>query len=861
VSQVLGRFLLGIFREILGNGSGTVFSLPKGNWRRTAVLKKIDLIHARYESDIRPSSPFRPLLRLNFLSDSKPWFLGLVLALLVAFPAFAQEARWKELNDKVLQLYQQGKYAQAILAAQEALRIARATFSPEHAEVLTSLNNLAMMYQEQGQYGAAEPVFKQALAIREKALGPEHPLVAQSLNNLAVLYYKQGQYDAAEPLYQRSLAIREKVLGPEHPDVAESLNNLAALYYTQSQYDAAEPLYKRSLAIREKALGPQDPLVAESLNNLAELYREEGKYGAAEPLYQRSLAIREKALGLEHPLVAQSLNNLALLYQAQNQYGLAEPLFKQALAVREKTLGPEHPDVAQALNNLAALYQAQNRYGLAESLFKQALAIRQKALGPEHRDVAEALNNLADLYLEQHQYGAAEPLFKQALAISEKALGPEHPLVATALNNLGDLYREQGLYSKAEPLYKRAVAIWEKTLGPDHPDSGTALLSLAMLYYAWGRPRDADAVFELAFQNLGKQFEQHFSYMSERERLAFLSTVFYAFPVYFSFVLTYKDQEPGLTEKMYDRLLWEKGLVVGSVTAERTRIAASGDQQALVMFDQLAAKKSQLAALVNITPSDREQWRRNLALLEQESNEQEKELARRSASFAEDKKLLRPSWEQVRGALKEGEAAVEFVRFWFSDGKKWTNKSYYAALVVRRESARPQFVTLGQAEELEAGPLEDYRGWVAEPDPAEAQRPNAGRKFTEGFWQPLERALGTAKRVYVSPDGVLNEVALGVIPLADGELLMDSYDLRLVSSTKELLQSGRRTAPNSAVLIGNPTFELSATGRRVALASLDKPRERENRAQAGSRSGFAFDLFGQPAVPRSARPAEKPKLS
>jgi CHAT domain-containing protein len=82
--------------------------------------------------------------------------------------------------------------------------------------------------------------------------------------------------------------------------------------------------------------------------------------------------------------------------------------------------------------------------------------------------------------------------------------------------------------------------------------------------------------------------------------------------------------------------------------------------------------------------------------------------------------------------------------------------------------------------------------------------------------------LGTAKRVYVSPDGVLNEVALGVIPLADGELLMDSYDLRLVSSTKELLQSGRRTAPNSAVLIGNPTFELSATGRRVALASLDK---------------------------------------
>ena len=185
-----------------------------------------------------------------------------LLAGSAVLPLAAQQGRWEKLNKQVMTLYGQGKYTEAIPVAQEALRVAEATFGIEHPNVATSLNNLAVVYQAQGKYAEAELVHRRALAIREKVLGPEHPDVALSLNNLAEVYQAQGKYAEAEPLFRRSLAIREKALGPEHPDVAASLNNLAAVHQRQGKYAEAEPLFRRALAIMEKVLGPEHPDVA-----------------------------------------------------------------------------------------------------------------------------------------------------------------------------------------------------------------------------------------------------------------------------------------------------------------------------------------------------------------------------------------------------------------------------------------------------------------------------------------------------------------------------------------------------------------------------------------------------------------------
>ena len=745
-------------------------------------------------------------------------FLAL-LALAFAVHAVAQEARWEELNEQVVRLYQQGKYAEAIPIARESLRVAEATFDLEHLNVETSLYNLASLYDKQGRYAEAEPLYKRALAIREKALGPDHPDVAASLNNLASLYHKQGRYAEAEPLYKRALAIREKALGPDDPDVALSLNDLALLNYEQGRYAEAEPLYKRALAIFEKALGPDQSDVAASSNNLAMLYEKQGRYAEAEPLYKRAVAIREKALG------------------------------------------PDHPAVATLLNNLASLYDGQGRCSEAESLYKRALAIREKALGPDHADVAVSLSNLAMLYDKQGRYAEAEPLCRHALAVYEKALGPDHADVAMSLNNLALLDYKQGRYAEAEPLSRRALAIQEKALGLDHPDMASSLNNRAILFYAWAQPAQAAAFFDRAFETYAKEFQYYFTYMSETERLAYLATVQHRFPIYFSFCFTYRRQVPGLAGKMYDTVLWQKGFIAQSEAALRSKIQAGGDPEALHLLDLLTQKKSELAKLATAPPEGEVQKqaarRGQIGQLEKEADDLEKDLVRRSGALAEEKRLARVTWQQVRDALKPEEAAVEIVRFQFHDGKNWTDKTEYVALVVGPESTQPQFVVLGEAKDLEGDPLRDYRlraglsesrsirGVKVAGEEIRTDVAAPRTSFYQAYWKPLEPLLGGARRVYVSTDGVLNQVALGVVADNGGQLLMEKYDLRIVSSTKDLLRERRAFTGKTAVVMGNPLFGLDEARQRVAVREFQKTEQTRKTEQARPAEPVSVAFSGQ----------------
>ncbi|MCI4627225.1 MAG: tetratricopeptide repeat protein, partial [Candidatus Magnetoovum sp. WYHC-5] len=76
-----------------------------------------------------------------------------------------------ELNNKVEEAYQAGKYEEGLKLAIEAYDYAKKNLGKTHPDTLTSLNNLAGLYQAQGRYSEAEPLYKEALASTEKVLG------------------------------------------------------------------------------------------------------------------------------------------------------------------------------------------------------------------------------------------------------------------------------------------------------------------------------------------------------------------------------------------------------------------------------------------------------------------------------------------------------------------------------------------------------------------------------------------------------------------------------------------------------------------------------------------------------------------
>ena len=279
------------------------------------------------------------------------------------------------LNRQVVNLYQAGKYQEAILIARQLLelgekRMARSIPTPPSASTTWR------RFTSDGRLRQSRTALQRALAIREKALGAEHPDTANSLNNLAALYWAMGDYAKAEPLFRRALAISEKALGAEHPDTADEPQQPGGALRAMGDYAKAEPLYRRALAISEKALGAEHPDTATSLSNLAILKIDLGKAGDAQESSTRARRAQETQLG---NILSFTSEQQRLAFQGKtNQFSLLA------------TLGSA-PDIAQAVLRTKGV--------VLDSLVEDRL-VAEAGKDPKQREVIDQLRAAKQRYTQ-----------------------------------------------------------------------------------------------------------------------------------------------------------------------------------------------------------------------------------------------------------------------------------------------------------------------------------------------------------------------------------------------------------------------------------------------------------------------------
>lgn len=494
--------------------------------------------------------------------------LFLVILLLTAFIRQSAAQTHAELEKQMLDLFNAGKFSDAIPVAIKVKDAARKEYGDTANRYLLSLTNLAFIYEKLANYSATEPLYEELVAIRKKTVGTDHPAYAVALNDLANAYYASKKYEAAQPLYTAALAIQKKWYGLLHPEYGVIARNLAGLYYELGQFEKAIPYFEECLAIAKKVNGEKEPeyyaaleilaLVrvengnyrqaitlytelaglnkekngedneeyANQLNLLGRLYLDMADYNNAELFMKKGMSIRKKILGEEHPGYAQSMNNLGALYRAKGDLKTARIYYLQALALRKKILGEEDSDYAQTLSNLAELEETEGNYTAAEKFYKQGLAIRKKSEGEESVLYALNLNNLASLYISMGRNEEAETLYRQSLTIRKKMLGENHPDYAQSLNNLALVFDNTGRYAEAEQYYNEALAIRKKVLGPDHPDYAQTLSNLGSLFDNMGKYKEAEQLFKQALVIRKKiNGEEHIDYARVLDNLASLYNV------------------------------------------------------------------------------------------------------------------------------------------------------------------------------------------------------------------------------------------------------------------------------------------------------------------------------------------------
>src|SRR5262249_15010302 len=99
-----------------------------------------------------------------------------------------------------------------------------------------------------------------------------------------------------------------------------------------------------------------------------------------------------------------------------------------------------------------------------------------------------------------------------------------------------------------------------------------------------------------------------------------------------------------------------------------------------------------------------------------------------------------------------------------------------------------------------------------------------GARLRAVLFEPLAEALGGCRRLLLAPDGDLNRLPFGVLPLADGRHLLDEYRLSYVSVGRDVLRFQVRSGrpPGESLVAADPAFALAM---RTAAPQPEQPED------------------------------------
>jgi CHAT domain-containing protein len=295
-----------------------------------------------------------------------------------------------------------------------------------------------------------------------------------------------------------------------------------------------------------------------------------------------------------------------------------------------------------------------------------------------------------------------------------------------------------------------------------------------------------------------------FAFLSSPERENFWNVKSSYFEL--SYSLSWFRPVPESNALNYNNALFTKGLLLRTTNAVRDSIYSSGDQNLIEQYNEFSRLRLQIGNL-------RQKNDRNEAYiknLEDQVEKLDKFLTEKSAAFREFQTDLTLNWQNVRDNLQPGEAAIEFVSFRLYD-KECSTTTHYAALILRPGMNAPEWIPLPLCEETLPAFLKKQN--EKNQEQVKTVYDENGSDLYTAVWQPLEKTLENVTSVYYSPSGLLHKISFNAIPVKEGLLLTDIYDLNLVSSTREIVYRGRKKQqrPDSGVVYSGLIYTINDT--------------------------------------------------
>jgi len=380
------------------------------------------------------------------------------------------------LNDADTELPKQGKYKQALEAADKARNL---------AENIHDLRSVGLALMARGQIELETALYAQAAnhcleAIRMLQGHAEAPdsNIAYLNNCVGVAYLELHENAKAIEYLEKSLAISKKVSGEDSCEYVQAFYNLAGELFEGGNYDKAMEYAEQAGRLLERRGEQKHPLNVNILELKASYWLIKGKIEKGKELGQQALDLAQEIYGQDDPGLGSALKNICGMYGIAREYQIAIRYCEKSLVISRKALGENHDDIAKTYVYLGNIYVQMAKCRESLVYYKKAMEIYKNVLGLQNIQESPILTNIGAAYICLGQYLKTVEMSQKALALSQKMNGDQYPMDVYPLSNLSVALTYLGRYSEAIEAARKAVASAEK-LGPSSKEK-------ALAYAAYG---------------------------------------------------------------------------------------------------------------------------------------------------------------------------------------------------------------------------------------------------------------------------------------------------------------------------------------------------------------------------------------
>ena len=695
----------------------------------------------------------------------------------------------------------QGQLQKSLDSLKQLRTLQTEVFGAEDHETLSTVEALADTHRQLGQYETAEALFSEVLAQVNIGIGQEDALTIQATSHLAQLYEDTGRLEQALELHGQVYELDRKLLGDAHPNIATNLNNLASVNQRLGSYALAEQQFRSALQIMEDALGDDDryaPNIINLQNNLAQLLESQGLYDQAEPLFKQAFSNAQTKLGPEHLSTLALLNNLAFLYESQGDFERSELNYKSAIQLNREVYGESHPNTLANLNNLGYLYLRDNRPQEALPLFTEVSQAWETQLGKTHQNTMKALNNLGRVLMQLEDYEQAEPLLSEALRRRTEVFTKRHADTLRSMNDFGVLLARMGHYEDAVEQLQATLALEEEVLGSFHPYTFETLNNLADLLEELEEYGDAHELRREGFARRNTFFDRVLWVAGDNTRQSYIGLHRPEQDAYLRLLLKQGEAGEEIALEVLNVSLQRKGLLL-KITSETQQVVQMANDPVLgSITSELTVTRKELASLTlaGPTPENRDVFASKIHTLEERVNALQLQLGQASQRFREALRPVTP--EEVVEQLEEV-ALVDFLVYRNQD-------QTLQLLAVVISGGEVNIVNYGELEPIREM-IEIVRETIQDEGSEDEDVMMAANELWVPLWEPLTEYLGEQEIIYVVPDSVLNILPFDVLVDDDEAYLIQKHDLRLISSSRDLVADQLPPAKGGIVIVAGPDYD------------------------------------------------------